>query len=201
MSKRVCIVCEGYEEYDYISRLKSCNVWNGEYVVKPQNAKSIDNIFAVYQNKYQSDNFDLVVVYCDTEKEPYNKFVTLCNKIDKFHDKPVAKDIVYFVNPCTLQIVLSHFSKVWLKSNQKSDNSSLVLRLTGVKDYTAKNEQRCAIIGKVNAVNYTTMKSNISNLPTDYSKVPSTNFLELLYQLETNDTKWVDELKNKIDDE
>lgn len=55
MSKRICIVCEGYEEFDYINRLKQCAVWSGEYAVKSQNAKSLDNVFAVYQNEYQSD--------------------------------------------------------------------------------------------------------------------------------------------------
>lgn len=200
MSKRICIVCEGYEEYDYINRLKQCTVWSGEYSVRPQNAKSLDKVFAVYQNEYQSDNYDLVVVYCDTEKNPYSKFNTMCEKINKFHDKQVAQDIVYFVNPCTLQVILSHFSKVNLKSNQKSDNANLVERLTGVKEYIAKRQQREAIMTKVNKENYLTMKTNISNLPMDYIKCPSTNFNELLARLESTDTSWVDELKEKIDE-
>lgn len=150
MSKRICIVCEGYEEFDYINRLKQCAVWSGEYAVKSQNAKSLDNVFAVYQNEYQSDNYDLVVVYCDTEKSPYEKFTTMCEKINKFHDKQVTQDIVFFVNPCTLQIILSHFDVVKLKSNLKSDNANLVERLTGVKEYIAKKQQRESIMKKVN---------------------------------------------------
>lgn len=200
MSKRICIVCEGYEEYDYINRLKQCDVWSDGYSVKPQNAKSLDNVFAVYQNEYQSDNYDLVVVYCDTEKNPYEKFNTMCEKINKFHDKQVTQDIVYFVNPCTLQVILSHFSKVKLKSNQKTDNANLVERLTGVQEYIAKRKQREAIMVKVNKKNYSVMKINISDLPTDYVKCPSTNFIELLSYLESKDTSWVDKLKDKIDE-
>lgn len=159
MSKRICIVCEGYEEFDYINRLKQCSIWSGEYAVKSQNAKSLDNVFAVYQNEYQSDNYDLVVVYCDTEKSPYEKFTKMCEKINKFHDKQVTQDIVFFVNPCTLQIILSHFDVVKLKSNLKSDNANLVERLTGVKEYIAKKQQRESIIKKVNKKNYLTMKT------------------------------------------
>ena len=199
MSKRICIVCEGYEEFDYINRLKQCAVWSGEYAVKSQNAKSLDNVFAVYQNEYQSDNYDLVVVYCDTEKSPYEKFTTMCEKINKFHDKQVTQDIVFFVNPCTLQIILSHFDVVKLKSNLKSDNANLVERLTGVKEYIAKKQQRESIMKKVNKKNYLTMKTNISNLPLDRKKCPSSNFIELLSRLELTDTSWVDELKDKID--
>ena len=200
MSKRICIVCEGYEEFDYINRLKQCAVWSGEYAVKSQNAKSLDNVFAVYQNEYQSDNYDLVVVYCDTEKSPYEKFTKMCEKINKFHDKQVTQDIVFFVNPCTLQIILSHFDVVKLKSNLKSDNANLVERLTGVKEYIAKKQQRESIIKKVNKKNYLTMKTNISNLPLDRKKCPSSNFIELLSHLESKDTRWVDELKYKIDE-
>ena len=201
MSKRICIVCEGYEEYDYISRLKECNIWSDEYTVLPHNAKSIDNVFAVYQNKYQSDDYDLVLAFCDTEMAPYQKYTTMCSKIDRFHDKKIAEDIVFFVNPCTLQVVLSHFEKVRLKSNQKSDNANLVKKLTGVNGYIAKSKQREAILAKINIENYAVMKSNISSLSHDYRNVPSTNFDNLLSSLESNNTKWVDVLKNKIDAE
>lgn len=153
MSKRICIVCEGYEEFDYIIRLKSCNVWNDVYAVKVQNAKPIDNVFAVYQNEYQSDNYDLVIVYCDTEDEPYEKFTILRNKIDNFHYKHVAQDVVFFVNPCTMQVVLSHFDEVKLHSNQKRDNANLIERLTGVRDYEAKKNQRESMMRKINADN------------------------------------------------
>lgn len=27
---KICIICEGNEEYEYLNRLKSLGVWNGE---------------------------------------------------------------------------------------------------------------------------------------------------------------------------
>ena len=56
--KKICVVCEGYEEYDYFSKLIGCNVFHQNYNFKLKNARSIDNIFAVYQNEFQNDNLD-----------------------------------------------------------------------------------------------------------------------------------------------
>ena len=30
---KVCIICEGNEEYAYLERLKELNVWNGQYEI------------------------------------------------------------------------------------------------------------------------------------------------------------------------
>ena len=79
------IICEGSEEEDYLKRLKECGVWSREISARIINAKSIDEIVAHYQYHYQNGNYELVVVYCDTEREPYTQFLSLKTAINKFH--------------------------------------------------------------------------------------------------------------------
>lgn len=48
--KKICIICEGYEEKEYLERLKSFGAWQGRYYdVHLVNAKSISNIAPRYQ--------------------------------------------------------------------------------------------------------------------------------------------------------
>lgn len=196
--KKICVVCEGYEEYDYFSKLIGCNVFHQNYNFKLKNARSIDNIFAVYQNEFQNDNFDLIVIFCDTEIEPYSQFKNLIKKIDKFHNKRIAKDIVFFANPCTMQIILSHFNLVHLMSNSKTKNSQLIRRLTGVEEYQAKATQRETIMKQVESSNYSVMKSNLATISCKCDDVPSTNFIELLDKLEQADTTWINKIEKKF---
>lgn len=199
MSRRLCIVCEGYEEFDYIMQIKSLNVWSAEYKIKVKNATSIDKISAVYQNEFQSDSHDLVLVYCDTENPPFDKFETVCRKINRFHDNDIAKEIVFFANPCTMQIILSHFDTVSLKSNQKCDNGAIIRQLTGVKEYIAQRAQRQSIMAKITKSNYRAMCERISKLSNDYKNIPSTNARNLFAGLESDNVEWVDILIDKID--
>lgn len=196
--KKICVVCEGYEEYDYFSKLIGCNVFHQNYNFKLKNARSIDNIFAVYQNEFQNDNSDLIIIFCDTEIEPYSQFKNLIKKIDKYHNKKVAKDIVFFANPCTMQIILSHFSPVRLMSNSKTKNSQLIKRLTGVEEYQAKANQRETIMKQVDSSNYSFMKANLATISCKWEELPSTNFIELLVKLEQADTSWINKIEKKF---
>lgn len=196
--KKICIISEGFEEYDYLSKLIDCNVFHQNYTLKIKNAKSIDNIYAVYQNEFQNDSYDLILIFCDTEIEPYSQFKNLIKKIDKFHDKKVAKHILYFANPCTMQIILSHFSSVRLMSNSKAKNSHLIKKLTGVDEYQAKANQRTIIMNQLSAENYSVMKANLSALACEWDVVPSTNFIDLVNKLEQADTTWVNKITNKF---
>ena len=60
--KKICLICEGYEEFDYISKLLELKVWADVYDFTLVNAESNGNISARYQDKYQSNNFDIVTV-------------------------------------------------------------------------------------------------------------------------------------------
>lgn len=47
--KKICIICEGYEELDYIEALKNKAVFSNKYYFITVNAKSINTIIARYQ--------------------------------------------------------------------------------------------------------------------------------------------------------
>lgn len=183
--ERILIICEGYEEYDYISRLCSCGVWGNDKAIKLKNAKSISGIAGVFGYEYRSKNFDCIYVYCDTEDPPYEQFEAMVKDIEKIvDDSEITDATVYFANPCTMQIILSHFDVVSLKTPSKSANANLIERLTGVKKYVATENQRNSIMKKITASNYATMKRNIAYLPTKHTDIPGTNCLELFARLE-----------------
>ena len=199
---KIYIVCEGDEEYDYLSRLKELQVWSKQYSVKLKNAGSIDNIAAIYQDAYMNDNYEAVFIFCDTELAPYAQYNKLKQTlINLFGTSAAATAVVFFCNPCTMQIILSHFKRVRLKSNQKSINGSLIEKLTSVKNYRATERQRTAIVKKITAENYVLLKDNIKELSLNDEEVPSTNFLQLLSYLERNDVGWINKLSTLLEGE
>lgn len=198
-TKKICILCEGYEEYDYINRLSELKVWNGAYEITAKNAKGLDNIAPIYQNEFHSDNFDLIVIFCDTELPPYAQFKNLQRKINLFHDKNIAKYIIFFANPCSMQIILSHFDSVELHTNSKLLNTPLIVKLAGLRSYNAKASQRAQLMRRIDRENYYQMRANVSTLDTDFKVNPSTNFLGLILNLESPNTAWVDRLARKAE--
>ena len=196
---KILIICEGFEEYDYIVKLKECNVWSSAYNIKPRNARSIDNLIAIYQNEYQNANYDLIVIFCDTEKMPYEQFCRLREGLNRFHGKNAADKFILFANPCSMQIILSHFDKIKLTSNSKKRNAPLIKKLTGVDNYEADENQRKAIMRHINAENYLDMKCNLSGIPMAYDNVPSTNAVYWFTLFEGINTKWIRELNKKIE--
>ena len=199
---KIYIVCEGDEEYDYLSRLKELQVWSKQYSVKLKNAGSIDNIAAIYQDAYTNDNYEAVFIFCDTELAPYEQYNKLKGKlIELFGTSEAAAAVIFFCNPCTMQIILSHFEKVRLKSNQKSANRPIIERLTSVKEYRATEQQRGAITKKITAENYALLKDNIKGLSSRDNEIPSSNFMRLLSYLENDDTGWIKELSELLEGE
>ena len=196
---KILIICEGFEEYDYLTKLKECNVWSSAYNIKPRNAKSIDNLIAIYQNEYQNANYDLIVIFCDTEMMPYQQFCQLREALNDFHGNKAADKLIIFANPCTMQIILSHFDKVKLTSNSKKRNASLIKELIGVDNYIAEENQRKAIMKHINAKNYFNMKNNLNGIAIAYDKVPSTNAVYWFELFEDSNTKWVQEINKKIE--
>lgn len=196
--RRITIICEGYEEFDYLMTLLHLGLWNELYSVRIKNAKSLTNIPPVYQNEFQNDNADLIVVFCDTELTPYEQFRSVCEKIDRFHAKHVWGNIVFFSNPCTMQVQLSHFGKIELESNSKHRNAPLIRQLTGVDNYRARDEQRRLINKLITRQNYFAMKQNLEPLSRDYTVKPSTNFLTLLNYLENPNPSWVERIAKKL---
>ena len=68
---KICIICEGNEEYKYIERLNQLHVWNDIYDISLVNAEGNGNIPARYQDRYQNGAYEVVLVFCDTETTPY----------------------------------------------------------------------------------------------------------------------------------
>lgn len=198
--KKVCLICEGYEEFDYISKLLELNVWSDVYDFSLVNAESNGNISARYQDRYQSDNYDIVLVLCDTDRKPHHDFELVRKKInDIFGIDNAADEVIIFVNPCTMQVELLHFENIKLRTQNKNKNASEIERLTGIQDYKAKEEQRKAMCNLITKENYEEMKKNLLSLATDYKIEASTNFGIFLKRFEDSKTNWIDEINKRID--
>ena len=81
---KICIICEGNEEYEYFKRLKDLKVWNEQYDISLVNAGGNGNIPARYQNLYQNGAAELVLVFCDTEKSLMSSMRTLNVRLMSF---------------------------------------------------------------------------------------------------------------------
>lgn len=201
--KKICIICEGFEEYDYISRLVNLGVWSDVYDFTLVNAESCGNISARYQDRYQSDDYDIVFAFCDTDRRPEEGFELIRTKINRIFGNEIAADkVIIFVNPCTMQVILSHFGDVNLRTQNKKKNNSEIVRLTGLKSdkcYDGCKEHRDFICSKITVENYNEMKKRIAKLSSTYSDNPSTNFDYYLNLFENSNTDWIDELNKKIE--
>ena len=196
--KKICIICEGYEELDYIEALKNKAVFSNKYDFITVNAKSINTIIARYQEKFQSDSYSLVLIFCDTDKGPSEKYKEIKQKINEFHEADVADDIIIFGNPCTMQIILSHFAEIKLTSQSKSVNAKYIENLTGIQNYKATDEQRKELFSKIKRDNYNVMKENVKKLSTNDEELSSTNILKFIEKFESDDDSWIDEINDRL---
>ena len=195
---KICIIVEGFEEFFYLNRLLELDVWNSNYLFAVINAKSASNIFPRYQDAYSNDKYELIIVFCDTDRNPYIQYVLIKNKIDDFHhSKKASKSVVIFANPCTMQIILSHFGDISLSTQAKKVNASFIEKLTGVKHYSAKEEQIKTICNMIYKRSYEVMKERVRKINFEDSKCPSTNFSIFLDNFESSDERWIDKI-NKI---
>lgn len=102
---KICIICEGNEEYEYLERLKALKVWNEQYDISLVNAGGNGNIPARYQDRYQNGSYEVILVFCDTEKKPHEQYEDIKRKINEFHGvSDAADEVVMFGNPCTIHI-------------------------------------------------------------------------------------------------
>lgn len=196
--RKICIICEGYEEFDYIETLKSKGIFSNVYNFVTVNAKSINTIIARYQDRFQSSAYSLVLIFCDTDKGPSDKYKEIKQEINRFHRKDVADEIIIFGNPCTMQIILSHFAKIKITSQSKSVNSKFIKEYIGIDNYKATEQQRKELFGKIKRSNYEKMKENVAKLSTNDEDVSSTNILKFVERFESEDDTWIDELNNKL---
>lgn len=197
---KICVICEGYEDTAYFNRLIALNVWDPIYEFILVNAKSASNIFARYQDAFQNDKYELILIFCDTDKSPYKEYSLIKSKINEFHGqkRKAHEKIVIFANPCTMQIILSHFGDVSLKNQGKKTNSKVIESLTGIKDYDAHENQINEMCNIIFQRTYQEMKARISNMDYPDTTSGSTNFIHFLDKFESSDPKWIDKISQSL---
>jgi len=196
---KICIICEGYEEYEYLNKIISLNKWD-KYLIKLDNAESDGNIFARYQYNYQSDEYDLVLIFGDTDRPNYDTYLLNKEKINELHGNEFAANNVFiYGNPCTLQVILQHFSNepVEVKKANKKKNRALIAELTGIENYDAHEKQREQIFNMITEQNYNLMKHNLLKVLDDDSILSTTNFLKFANYFESDSIEWIEKI-NKV---
>lgn len=198
--RKICIICEGPEEYEYFDKLKSLGVWNKNYDIKLDNAKGNGNIPARYQNIFQNGSYDIVLIFCDTDRKPYEQYEDIKRKINEFHGIDNAgHEIVIFGNPCTMQIVLGHWGSVSLCSQNKRKNAPIIETYTGVKNYKGRADQRQQIYEQITKINYKDMCERVKTMPNDDTQVGSSNFGKYIDYLCSEDDSWIEEINKKLE--
>lgn len=198
---KVCIICEGFEEHYYLNKLVNLNVWKDCYEFTLINVKSASKIFPKYQDAYNNARYEIILIFCDTDKPPFKEYNLIKNKINEFHGKRNASNkIVIFANPCTMQIMLLHFNDVLLTTQAKKTNSSIIYKLTGVENYDAKEEQIKQICSKIFRRTYVEMKKRLINIKDIDTECSSTNFGKFLENFENENPKWIKEINKYLDE-
>lgn len=197
---KICIICEGNEEYEYLNKLKNLKVWNAQYDILLVNASGNGNIPARYQDRYQNASDELVLIFCDTEKKPYEQYEDIKRKINEFHGvETAASAVVIFGNPCTMQIICKHWTNDNLKSPAKLVNATLINKYTGVENYKGRIDQIHKIMECITIENYKDMRKRILELDFDDSISGSSNFGRFIKLLESTDYTWIELINEQLE--
>ena len=197
---KVCIICEGNEEYAYLNRLIELNVWNEQYEISLVNASGNGNIPARYQDCYQNGTYELVLVFCDTEKKPHEQYEDIKRKINEFHGiDDAASEVVIFGNPCTMQIITKHWMDASIKSPAKQVNAPVIEKYTGVENYKARSDQINEVMKCITAENYLAMRQRVNRLDSDDAVIGNSNFGRFINLLEQDDFGWIQEINSGLE--
>lgn len=197
---KICIICEGNEEYEYLERLKALKVWNEQYDISLVNASGNGNIPARYQDRYQNGSYEVILVFCDTEKKPHEQYEDIKRKINKFHGvDDAANKVIIFGNPCTMQIITKHWTDESLKSPAKPVNAPLIKEFTGVENYKSRADQIKAVMECITVENYKDMRQRVSRLEKIDTVTGSSNFGRFMELLESSDDEWINEINNSLE--
>lgn len=199
---KICVICEGNEEYEYINRLKELKVWNEQYEISLVNAEGNGNIPARYQDRYQNGVYEAVLIFCDTDKKPYEQYDDIKRKINEFHGiDNVANEIIIFGNPCTMQIILKHWTDEVLKSQAKQVNAPLIEKYTRVKGYKGKGNQIKEVMEQITSENYRVMRERLNQLEQNDSIIGSSNFSKIIEWFESEDCEWIGKINKILENE
>ena len=196
---KICIICEGNEEYEYLNRLKNLKVWNEQYDISLVNAGGNGNIPARYQDRYQNGADELVLVFCDTEKKPHEQYEDIKRKINEFHGVGSAADeVVIFANPCTMQIITKHWTDENIKSPAKPVNAPLIQKYTGVENYKGRADQLAVVMEHISVDNYWDMVQRIKRLGGKDDELGCSNFGKYLDDLMCDNETWINKINDKL---
>ncbi|AKC95962.1 hypothetical protein VC03_05675 [Sneathia vaginalis] len=176
---KICIICEGLEEKKYLERLIELKVWNKIYDFILVDSKGNGNISSRYQYWYNISRYDIVLVFCDADKDYEN----IKKKINEIHNR--ANDVIIFSYPCTMQIVIKHWTDKNIKTSIKKENSKLIEKCTGVKNYEGNKNQINGMMLKITKENYDKMKIRLGQF---------TNFQEFIKKFEGSNVKWINKI-------
>lgn len=194
-SLRVCIICEGYEEYEYMQRLAEIGAWDPFYDIDLVNAKGNGNIPARYQDRYQNGEYDAVFAFCDTDQKPFEPYDEIKRKINDFHGVSKAADeVVIFGNPCTMQIIILHWRNIILESHKKNFNAPILEEVLHIRGYRARADQRERLFRNVTYRNFWKMYERVRGLPQRDTILGSSNFGKLIDRLRDENGLWTREL-------
>lgn len=197
---KICIICEGNEEYEYLKRLEDLKVWNEQYDISLVNAGGNGNIPARYQDRYQNGASELVLVFCDTEKKPHEQYEDIKRKINEFHGiDNASNEVIIFGNPCTMQIISKHWTDDKLKSPAKARNAPMIKEYTGVENYKGRSDQIKQIMKHITKDNYVVMRHRINKMELDDSVTGSSNFGKYLEWFESDDCGWIEKINTNLD--
>ena len=177
-----------------MDKLRSLEVWNAQYSISLDNAGGNGNIPARYQDRYQNGSYELVLIFCDTEKKPHEQYEDIKRKINEFHGaEHAAEEVVLFGNPCTMQIIIKHWTDANLKSPAKTVNAPLIEKYTGVKNYKARADQIETVMKFITAENYIDMRQRVDTI------TGNTNFGKFMKLFESEDSEWLDMLNEELE--
>ena len=197
---KICIICEGNEEYAYLNRLKELKVWSEKYDISLVNAGGNGNIPARYQDRYQNGADELVLVFCDTEKKPHEQYEDIKRKINQFHGVSNAADeVIMFGNPCTMQIISKHWTDENLKSPAKAVNAPLIKEYTGVENYKGRADQIDEVMKHITVCNYQEMSRRVKKLEMIDTVTGSSNFGRFVQLLESADSDWIEQINSRLE--
>ena len=141
-----------------------------------------------------------MLVFCDTEKKPYEQYEDIKRKINEFHGvNNAANEVIIFGNPCTMQIISKHWTDENLKSPAKSVNAPLIKKFTGVDNYKGRANQIKSVMEYITAENYADMRQRVSRLEKIDTIAGSSNFGRFMEMFESDSNVWVDEINTNLE--